>query len=50
MGCRWIAAGSQVAATFGLGTECGWGRQPTETIPALIDIHAAVADTVANNG
>lgn len=29
---------------FMVGTECGFGRQPPETIPRLLEIHAAAAD------
>jgi hypothetical protein len=29
---------------FGVATECGLGRRPAETIPALLDLHAEVAD------
>ena len=30
---------------FGIATECGLGRRPPETLPRLMDIHAAVAGT-----
>jgi hypothetical protein len=29
--------------SFGVATECGWGRRPPQTIPELMRIHAAVA-------
>jgi hypothetical protein len=32
---------------FGVGTECGLGRRPAETIAALMEIHTAVAEPVA---
>jgi hypothetical protein len=32
---------------FGVATECGLGRRPPETIPALLHIHAEVADPVS---
>jgi hypothetical protein len=32
---------------FGVGTECGFGRRPAETIPALMQLHADVAAPVA---
>jgi hypothetical protein len=28
---------------FGISTECGLGRRPPETVPGLLDLHAAVA-------
>jgi hypothetical protein len=31
---------------FAIGTECGFGRRDPATIPELLHIHAAVADTV----
>lgn len=36
------AAATAVSA-FGVGTECGFGRGPSERTPALLDLHAAVA-------
>lgn len=39
-----IAAAEKIAPAFGIATECGFGRRPANTIPALLDIHAAVAD------
>jgi hypothetical protein len=44
---RRIAAAAQVLDRFGVATECGLGRRPRDTIPALLDQHAAVADPVA---
>ncbi|WP_374010781.1 hypothetical protein [Leifsonia sp. LS-T14] len=39
---------AQAAATavdgFGVGTECGFGRGPSERTPSLLDLHAAVAE------
>jgi hypothetical protein len=29
---------------FGVATECGLGRRPPDTIPALLDLHAKVSD------
>jgi hypothetical protein len=40
-----IALASQSLPTFGIATECGWGRRPPETIPALLELHAAVLDS-----
>jgi methionine synthase II (cobalamin-independent) len=40
---RRIAAAKQFYPEFGVGTECGMGRRPPEVIPALLDLHAAIA-------
>jgi hypothetical protein len=40
---RRIAAASKVVPAFGISTECGLGRRPPETVPGLLDLHAAVA-------
>jgi hypothetical protein len=40
---RRIAAARPFVADFGVATECGMGRRPPETIPALLALHAAVA-------
>lgn len=32
---------------FGVGTECGFGRRPADTIPALLRLHTEVAEPVA---
>ncbi|MCY3733396.1 MAG: hypothetical protein OXG42_03870 [Chloroflexi bacterium] len=39
-----IATAQAVVNDFGVATECGFGRRPAETIPALLDVHASVAD------
>ena len=39
-----IAAAQTIVADFGVATECGFGRRPAETIPALLDLHAGVTD------
>ena len=39
-----IAAARTALDEFGVATECGFGRRPAETIPALLDLHAAVAE------
>jgi hypothetical protein len=39
---RRIAAAQEFITEFGLATECGFGRRPPETIPALLRLHAAV--------
>jgi hypothetical protein len=43
---RRIATAQRVAPAFGVATECGMGRRQPETIPALLKIHAEVADPV----
>lgn len=39
-----IAAASTVLDSFGIGTECGFGRGPAERTAPLLDIHAALMD------
>ena len=39
-----IAAAQQVVSNFGVATECGMGRRPPDTVPALLEIHAAVSE------
>ena len=41
-----IRAAQQVVSDFGVATECGLGRRPAETIPEVLQIHAAVAAPV----
>ena len=43
---RRIAAARQVVQNFGVATECGMGRRPPETIPALLRIHTEVCAPV----
>ena len=38
-----MAAAAAHAERFGIATECGFGRRDPATIPALLEIHAAVA-------
>lgn len=40
---RRIATAEKYLKDFLIGTECGFGRRPPETIPALLRIHAEVA-------
>jgi len=40
---RRIEAAQRVVAQFGVATECGFGRRPSETIPDLLRIHSEVA-------
>jgi hypothetical protein len=42
-----IAAAQMFVSTFGVATECGFGRRPAEAVAPLLDLHAAVADPVA---
>ncbi|GAA1443606.1 hypothetical protein [Leifsonia poae] len=37
-------AAATAVPRFGVATECGFGRGPSERTPALLDLHAAVAD------
>jgi methionine synthase II (cobalamin-independent) len=39
---RRIAAANKFVADFGLSTECGFGRRSPETIPELLELHAAL--------
>jgi hypothetical protein len=41
---RRIAAAATVLDSFGVGTECGFGRGPAERTAPLVDLHAAVVD------
>jgi hypothetical protein len=41
-----IKAARDVVTHFGVATECGMGPRPAETIPELLEIHAAVAAPV----
>ena len=44
---RRIAAAQRWAPPFGVATECGLGRRPPESIPALLGLHRAAADYLA---
>jgi hypothetical protein len=41
-----IKTAQQVVSGFGMATECGLGRRPTETIAEVLQIHAAIAAPV----
>jgi hypothetical protein len=41
---RRIATARKVVTDFGIATECGFGRRPPETIPALLQLHRQVAE------
>ena len=38
-----LATAERVVTNFSIGTECGFGRRPPDTIPELLRIHAEVA-------
>jgi hypothetical protein len=40
---RRLSAARGVVDDFGVATECGFGRRPPDTVPALLELHAAVA-------
>ncbi|UGT68042.1 hypothetical protein LTT66_33590 [Nocardia gipuzkoensis] len=42
-----IETARRTIAEFGIATECGMGRRPADQIPALFDLHAELADTLA---
>jgi len=42
-GLRRIELARRFISGFGIATECGWGRRPPETVPALLELHAALA-------
>jgi hypothetical protein len=44
---RRVAAAQQWAPAFGVAAECGLGRRPPESIPALLELHRAAADYLA---
>ncbi|MGB0387082.1 MAG: hypothetical protein ACPGWR_19880 [Ardenticatenaceae bacterium] len=37
---RRIAHAQQVLPTFGVATECGWGRKQPESVPQVLNVHA----------
>jgi hypothetical protein len=39
-----LAMAKTFVADFAIGTECGFGRRPVETIPALLQIHREAAE------
>jgi hypothetical protein len=41
---RRMAMADRVVAGYGIATECGFGRRPPETIPALLKLHAEAAE------
>jgi bacterioferritin-associated ferredoxin len=45
---RRAAATAQLTRPFGVGTECGFGRQKPEDVRALLELHRSVADQVTS--
>jgi hypothetical protein len=45
---RRAATARRFAPSFGVATECGFGRRPPGTIPALLELHSAVADELGS--
>lgn len=43
---RRISTARKNVGTFGIGTECGFGRREPATIPALLDMHARLGDMI----
>lgn len=41
---RRIAAARRYLPSFGIATECGFGRRPPETVAALLDLHRTLMD------
>jgi hypothetical protein len=41
---RRIATAKRFVTNFGVATECGLGRRPPETMPALLTLHRQVAE------
>lgn len=41
-----IAVARRFRPDFGIATECGMGRRPSETIPELLDIHREAAESM----
>jgi len=44
---RRMETASRYVSDYGIATECGWGRRPTETLPALLRLHVEAADLPA---
>jgi methionine synthase II (cobalamin-independent) len=42
-----LVAAREFVKDFGIATECGLGRRPRDTIPALLRLHAAASDLAA---
>ena len=44
---RRAAAARRFSPAFGIATECGFGRRPPQTVPALLELHRTAADYLA---
>jgi hypothetical protein len=44
---RRAAAAQRFSPAFGIATECGFGRRPAQTVPALLELHRTAADYLA---
>ena len=44
---RRAEAARRCSPAFGIATECGFGRRPAETVPALLELHRTAADDLA---
>lgn len=42
-----IGVAQKIVSEFGVATECGFGRRPTETIPNLMQIHREVSNPIS---
>jgi ubiquinone/menaquinone biosynthesis C-methylase UbiE len=47
---RRIEAASRYVDTFGVATECGWGRRAPSTVPELVELHRAVSAPLETAG
>jgi SAM-dependent methyltransferase len=47
---RRIEVAQRVVPTFGIATECGWGRRPPATIPELLRLHRELSSPVHQPG
>lgn len=41
---RRVAAAERVVSSFGIATECGFGRRPPDTVPELLRLHRAAVE------
>jgi hypothetical protein len=41
---RRMATADKYVGDYGIATECGFGRRPADTVPGLLEIHAAIAE------
>jgi hypothetical protein len=45
---RRAEAARRFSPPFGIATECGFGRRPAHTVPALLELHRSAADELAS--